>query len=70
MPLFFYPKGLKKDIEYLYIFCRYLDDIGDEKNIKKKESLRKLNEIKKEILKKHKKINYNKIYILTEKIQN
>ena len=50
---FFLPKRIKKDIEYLYIFCRYLDDIGDEKNIKKKESLRKLNEIKKEILKKN-----------------
>ena len=50
---FFLPKKIKKDIGYLYIFCRYLDDIGDEKNIKKKESLRKLNEIKKEILKKN-----------------
>ena len=49
---FFLPKRIKKDIEHLYIFCRYLDDIGDEKNIKKKESLKKLNEIQKEILKK------------------
>ena len=33
---FFLPKKIKNDIENLYIFCRYLDDIGDEKNIKKK----------------------------------
>ena len=31
----FLPKRIRKDIENLYIFCRYLDDIGDEKNTKK-----------------------------------
>ena len=25
----FLPKSIKKDIENLYIFCRYLDDLGD-----------------------------------------
>ncbi|MBD22931.1 MAG: hypothetical protein CL572_04640 [Alphaproteobacteria bacterium] len=49
---FFLPRKIKKDIENLYIFCRYLDDIGDDKNIIKKKSIQKLNQIKKEILKK------------------
>ena len=35
---FFLPKNTRKDIESLYTFCRYLDDIGDEKNIKKKNT--------------------------------
>ena len=34
---FFLPKKIRKDIEKLYIFCRFLDDISDEKNIKKKK---------------------------------
>ena len=46
---FFYPKKIKNDIENLYIFCRYLDDIGDEKNLKKKQSIQILNKIKKEL---------------------
>ena len=49
----FLPKNTRKDIESLYTFCRYLDDIGDEKNIKKKESIKKLNEIKNDIKKKN-----------------
>ena len=47
----FLPKRIRKDIENLYIFCRYLDDIGDEKNTKKNKSKQHLNQIKKEILK-------------------
>ena len=35
---FFLPKNIREDIENLYTFCRYLDDIGDEKKVKKKES--------------------------------
>ena len=46
---FFLPKKIKNDIENLYIFCRYLDDIGDEKNLKKKKSIQILNKIKKEL---------------------
>ena len=49
----FLPKHTRKDIESLYTFCRYLDDIGDEKHIKKNESIKKLNEIKKDIKKKN-----------------
>ena len=32
----FLPKNTRKDIESLYTFCRYLDDIGDEKILKKR----------------------------------
>ena len=34
---FFLPRKVKKDIENLYIFCRYLDDIGDQNNTNKKK---------------------------------
>ena len=47
---FFLPRKIKKDIENLYIFCRYLDDIGDQNNNNKKIALRKLNQIKKELI--------------------
>ena len=32
---FFLPKNTRRDIKSLYTFCRYLDDIGDKKNIKR-----------------------------------
>ncbi len=48
----FLPKKIKKDIECLYIFCRYLDDLGDDSNLSKTNSFKKLKIIKKEILKK------------------
>ena len=32
---FFLPRKIKKDIENLYIFCRYLDDLGDDQNLNK-----------------------------------
>ena len=47
--LLFFTQKIKNDIENLYIFCRYLDDIGDEKNLKKKQSIQILNKIKKEL---------------------
>ena len=53
---FFLPKKIKNDIENLYIFCRYLDDIGDEKNLKKKQSIQILNKIKKELSRRKSKI--------------
>ena len=48
----FLPKKVRKDIENLYIFCRYIDDIGDEGNISKNNARKKLNEIKLQIKKK------------------
>ncbi len=48
----FLPKQIKKDIESLYVFCRYLDDLGDDLNLSKSNSLKKLKIIKKEILEK------------------
>ena len=48
----FLPKVIKKDIENLYIFCRYLDDLGDDLNLNKTQSFKKLKIIKKQILKK------------------
>ena len=33
----FLPTKVKKDIENLYIFCRFLDDLGDDKNLSKIE---------------------------------
>ena len=49
----FLPRNTRKFIESLYTFCIYLYDIWDEKNIKKKESIKKLNEIKNDIKKKN-----------------
>ena len=48
----FLPKVIKEDIENLYIFCRYLDDLGDDLNLNKTQSFKKLKIIKKQILKK------------------
>ncbi len=48
----FLPKVIKKDIENLYIFCRYLDDLGDDLNLNKTYSIKKLKIIRKQILKK------------------
>ena len=48
----FLPKVIKKDIENLYIFCRYLDDLGDDLNLNKTQSFKKLKIIKKQILQK------------------
>ena len=48
----FLPKNIKKDIENLYIFCRYLDDLGDDLNVSKINSSKKLKIIKKQIKKK------------------
>ena len=43
---------IKKDIENLYIFCRLLDDLGDNQNLSKIESSKKLKEVKEQIKKK------------------
>ena len=48
----FLPRKVKKDIENLYIFCRYLDDLGDDRNLSKVESFKKLRIIKDQIKKK------------------
>ena len=48
----FLPKVIKKDIENLYIFCRYLDDLGDDLSLNKAHSSKKLEIIRKQILKK------------------
>ncbi len=48
----FLPRKVKKDIENLYIFCRYLDDLGDDLNLSKVESFKKLGIIKDQIKKK------------------
>jgi phytoene synthase len=49
----FLPRKVKKDIENLYIFCRYLDDLGDDLNLSKVESFKKLRIIKDQIKKKN-----------------
>ena len=48
----FLPTKIKKDIENLYIFCRLLDDLGDDQNLSKIESSKKLMKVKKQIKKK------------------
>ena len=50
---FFLPRKIKKDIENLYIFCRYLDDLGDDQNLNKISSCKKLKIIKDQIKKKN-----------------
>ena len=46
----FLPNKIRKDIENLYIFCRFIDDIGDGGNFTKKNAIKKLNQIKSQIL--------------------
>ena len=53
----FLPKKIRKDIENLYIFCRFLDDLGDDQKLSKIESFKKLRKVKKQI--KKKKINFS-----------
>ena len=48
----FLPTKIKNDIENLYIFCRLLDDLGDDQNLSKIESSKKLQKVKKQIKKK------------------
>ena len=49
---FFLPKKVRKEIEDLYVFCRYIDDIGDGGNITKTNARKTLNEIELQIKKK------------------
>ncbi len=46
----FLPNKIRKDIENLYIFCRYIDDIGDDGNFTKKVAIKKLDKIKSQII--------------------
>ncbi len=46
---FFLPKEIRKDIEILYIFCRYVDDLGDDQSLNKNESFKKLSSIKNDL---------------------
>jgi phytoene synthase len=48
---FFLPKKIKKDVEILYIFCRYIDDLGDDFKESKKKVKSKLKLIKKDLKK-------------------
>ena len=47
----FFPKDIRTDIETLYLFCRYVDDIGDTLNLKKKATEEKLKKITYKFLK-------------------
>ena len=49
----FLPTKIKKDIENLYIFCRLLDDLGDDQNLSKIESSKKLKKLKSKLKKKN-----------------
>ena len=49
----FLPTKIKKDIENLYIFCRFLDDLGDDQNLSKIESSKKLKKLKNKLKKKN-----------------
>ena len=49
----FLPTKIKKDIENLYIFCRFLDDLGDDQNLSKIESSKKLKKLKSKLKKKN-----------------
>ena len=49
----FLPKKIRKDIENLYIFYRFLDDLGDDQKLSKIESFKKLRKVKKQIKKKN-----------------
>lgn len=44
----FFSKSIREDIKNIYLFCRYIDDIGDDKNYKKDSKIN-LNKIKKEL---------------------
>jgi len=46
----FLPNKIRKDIENLYIFCRYIDDIGDSGNFSKKNAIKELEKIKSQII--------------------
>ena len=45
---FFLPKKIRSEVEQLYIFCRYLDDLGDNPKLGKQQSHSKLLTIKKD----------------------
>ncbi|MEE2695107.1 MAG: phytoene/squalene synthase family protein [Pseudomonadota bacterium] len=46
---FFFSKEVRNDVNSLYSFCRYIDDIGDEKERSKNKAKIKLKLIKKEL---------------------
>lgn len=47
----FLPREVRKDIEILYIFCRFVDDLGDDQSLNKNESFKKLYSIKNDLKK-------------------
>ena len=46
----FFSADKRNDIKVLYLFCRFVDDLGDNKKISKKVSKIILTKIKKELL--------------------
>ena len=46
----FFSTAKRDDIKVLYLFCRFVDDLGDDKKLSKKVSKIKLTKIKKELL--------------------
>ena len=46
----FFSTDKRDDIKVLYLFCRFVDDLGDDKKLSKKVSKKKLTKIKKELL--------------------
>ena len=51
----FFSADKRNDIKVLYLFCRFVDDLGDNKKISKKVSKIRLTKIKKELLTKNSK---------------
>ena len=53
---FFFSKEIKKEINTLYVFCRYVDDISDSGDFSKREAQKKLKRITSDLKKKNPKI--------------
>ncbi len=49
---FFFSKEIKKEINTLYVFCRYVDDISDSGDFSKREAQKKLKRITSDLKKK------------------
>ena len=64
----FFPSSLKTDIENLYNFCRFIDDLGDNPEFKKKPVIKIFKKIKKDIrLKKSRNIIINNFIKIVKK---
>ncbi len=73
----FFSTEKRNDIKVLYLFCRFIDDLGDDPKLSKKVSKIKLKKIKKELLTKktknkiiHNFINLMSKYNIDNKIPN